>query len=88
MAWGRDTISCGGSVSSSRAGGSFTVSTPTPLTDYGVDDHPRSGVIRIEGRTGLERLTVLDASAVRVELDAAGDGVYESAVVLAWDALI
>lgn len=86
-AWGRDTIRCSGSLSSSRAGGSFTVSTSTPLTDYAVDDYPRSGVIRIDGRTGVERLTVLNASAVRVELDAAGDGVYESADILAWDAL-
>lgn len=85
---GRVAITTGGLMSSSRAGGSFSVGTTTALTDYWVDEFPRSGVIRIEGRTGVERLTVLNSSSVRVELDAAGDGVFESADVVGWDWLI
>lgn len=88
FAWGRDTLTSGGQINSSRAGGSFSVSTPMALSDYEADDYPRAGVIRIEGRSGQERLTVLDAETVRVELDAGNDGVYESSDVVRWDSLI
>ncbi|MEN8133736.1 MAG: hypothetical protein ABFS45_26985 [Pseudomonadota bacterium] len=81
-------------LSSSLINGSVTVTTQTPLeTDFGAS-YPHSGVLLIEGANSSIRLTVLGDEnflpldqQVRLEIDANGDGTYETTVTRSWDAL-
>ncbi|MCK7499320.1 MAG: hypothetical protein MZW92_59360 [Comamonadaceae bacterium] len=77
FATGRDTITLNGRIESVAAGGSFTLTTSSPLIDYVVDDYPSAGALRLQGKTGTMLLTALSAQDVRIELDADGNGSFE-----------
>lgn len=86
---GRDDLSVSGSVGSAALNGSFTISTPAAIVKYIVDNYPRSGQVISTGANGSKlRLTVLDATTVRLEVDANGDGTYESTTTRAWSDIL
>jgi hypothetical protein len=82
------TTSSGG-FTSRFLGGHVTLTTPTALVQADADIYPGSGVIRVTGASGSVLLiTVLDNSQVQLQLDANGDGTYESTTPVAWSALV
>lgn len=85
---GRTTSAVSGVMDSTVARGRFAVATPTP---FEVDDSevcPRAGVVTMTGRTGTMTLRALSADLVQVELDANGDGIYETGTPQTWDWLL
>ncbi len=66
--------------------GCATVSTPTPLSVATGDTYPTAGVIELAGATGsAARLTAQpDGATFTLEVDADGDGVYESSTTGSW----
>ncbi len=86
-----DTISesLDGSFTASSIGGRVTVSTQSPLTSSLDSDYPSAGVVKIVGASGSTVLaTVLDATQVQLQLDANGDGTYESTTDVPWATLM
>lgn len=82
------TTSSGGFTSQSL-GGHVTIATPTPFVQADADAYPGSGVIRITGASGSALLvTALSNAQVQLQLDANGDGAYESTTVVAWSTLV
>lgn len=82
------TVALNGSFTASSIGGRVTVSTLTPITQAAADSHPSAGQLRVGGTAGSQlRITVLDATQVRLELDVAGDGTYETTTVVPWSSL-
>lgn len=76
----------GSSVLESKA---VTLSTLQPLVTLGDDAYPSSGQILATGASGSKmRLTAQNATTVRIELDANGDGAYESMVTRLWSELM
>jgi len=83
------SVSLSGTMSAQSLGGSITISTPQPLVQLSTDNYPSAGQVIVTGATGSAvRATVLDNTQVRVELDANGDGTYESTATVAWTTLI
>lgn len=83
------SVSLSGTMSAQSLGGSITISTPQPLVQLSTDNYPSAGQVIVTGATGSAvRATVLDNTQVRVELDANGDGTYESTSTVAWTTLI
>jgi len=82
---GRSTSTLTGVMESAKAGGSFAVSTMTPIELYDTDSYPRVGEVTMRGRTGVMNLRVLSTEQVLVELDANGDGTFESSTPRTWD---
>ncbi len=75
--------------SSTLAGGTVTLATVQPLVQFDTDDHPSSGLITATGAARSQmRLTVQSATSILLELDADGDGGYESNVVKTWASLV
>lgn len=70
------------------AGGSFAVATVTPFEVDDSEIYPRAGVVTMTGRTVNMKLTALSAEQVQVELDANGDGIYETGTPQTWDWLL
>jgi hypothetical protein len=67
---------------------SITFSTPTPMVTRGLDDYPSSGVIVLTGGNNTRiRITAIDKTQYRQELDANGDGVYEGSATNPWSTL-
>jgi hypothetical protein len=86
---GRTIVEVLGKVASVSAGGIFNVwSQPPGLDSWDVEPYPRSGEVLLQGRNGSIRLQVQSSSAVRIELDADGDAVFESSKDVAWDWLV
>lgn len=86
---GRTIIEVLGKVSSARVGGIFNVWSQPPGMDlWDIDPYPRSGNVLLQGRNGHVNLTVLSNASVRLELDATGDGVYESSQDVPWESLL
>lgn len=85
---GTATIAMSGSLVSRSAGGRVSVSTPVALVATSDETYPHAGMVLISGSSGQMRLTVQSSSNVLVELDADGNGVYESANTVAWDWLL
>jgi hypothetical protein len=83
--YGQSTLSVSGYMSSATAGGTFKVSTATDIVSYGEDTYPRQGALLIEGEQSALRLTALSPSSVQIELDANGDGSWESKTTQDWD---
>ena len=83
-----DTVS--GVVSSSAlASQSVTFSTPTTIVRRGTDAYPSSGVFLITGANNSQlKLTAVSATQVRQDLDANGDGTFESTSTVAWNSLL
>jgi len=82
---GRSTSTVTGVMESVAAGGSFAVSTMTPVELDDADTHPRAGVVEMRGHAGVMNLRALSAEQVQVELDANGDGSFESSTAQTWD---
>jgi len=83
------SVSMSGTMSAQSLGGSVTISTPQALVQLSTDNYPSAGQVIVTGATGSAvRATVLDNTQVRVELDANGDGTYESTATVAWTTLI
>jgi hypothetical protein len=81
----RSTSTLTGVMESAKAGGSFAVATLTPIQLYDTDVYPHAGVVEMRGNTGVMNLRVLSSEQVQVELDANGDGVFESSTPQTWD---
>ena len=78
-----------GSFTATSIGGRVTVSTQVPLMTAFDAAYPGTGVIKIVGASGSAVLvTVLDTTQVQLQLDANGDGTYESATDVAWTTLL
>lgn len=73
-------------ISSSQFGNKqVTVTTPQPLVISGDNSYPGSGQMMVRGNANsVVRITALNATQARVELDAEGDGTYETQVVKTW----
>jgi len=85
---GSSTVSLDGSFSTRSIGGSVSVATLQPFRQVGSDSYPSSGQMLITGAGGSRlRLTALDRTQLRIELDANGDGSYEASQVLPWSTL-
>jgi hypothetical protein len=83
--------SIAGTLSSSGFSGTQAVSfsTPTTLIRRGTDVYPYTGVLQIGGANNSAlRLTVISNSQVREDLDANGDGTYESTTAVNWNTLL
>lgn len=77
-----------GSFTSSDLAGSVTIETTAPLLVTGVDDHPSSGSVRIEGAAGSTLIvTAIDDVFVQLQVDTDGDGGFELEVITEWDEL-
>jgi hypothetical protein len=89
---GVTTTSANLTVASSELGGSVTIETLTPFQTYSYASYPHAGVMQITGANGSRlRMTVngneLYAPAnqqVRLEIDANGDGAYETTTFRSW----
>jgi hypothetical protein len=86
---GSVSVTLSGTVTAQSIGGSITISTPQPLVENASDPYPSSGQVVVTGASGSSvRATVLDDTQVKLELDANGDGTYESSSTIAWGAII
>lgn len=76
-------------ASSALASGTVEVSTPQPLVTLGTSIYPSSGQLLAVGASGSKvRITAQSSTTVLLELDANGDGTYETSVTRAWTTLI
>lgn len=83
------SITMAGSFASRTLGGRVTVATPTPLFEGAADAFPSSGVLRITGISGSTLVvTALNSSQAQLQLDANGDGTFESTSTVAWTSLV
>ena len=83
------SVTVAGTLSSNSLGGQVTIATPVALAGVGTDAYPSSGQMIITGASGSTlRLTVLDNTQVKLELDADGNGSYETTSTVAWTALV
>ena len=83
------SVSLSGTLSAQSLGGSITISTPQALVQLSSDNYPSAGQVIVTGASGSAvRATVLDKTQVQVDLDANGDGTYESTATVAWTSLI
>lgn len=75
-------------ASSSFSSQAISFATPTPMVTRYTDDYPSSGVLLITGASNSKiRLTALSNTQVSEELDANGDGTYESNTTVNWNTL-
>lgn len=78
-----------GSFSATSIDGLITVTTPQAIVQQHVDVNPSAGQVLVVGAGGSQLLvTVLDATQVRIELDANGDGTFERLTVVTWQELL
>lgn len=84
---GRTSTTASGRVSSAVAAGTVLVNTLQPFVQYDVDPYPRSGQFEVVGKTGSLQAVVLSSSQVEIDLDADGNGVFETTKQVAWSDL-
>lgn len=86
---GGGTSSTSGTVSSSKLGDkSVRIETPTPFVTAAQAQFPSSGQMLISGANGSKlRLSAQSAALALLELDADGDGSYETRSTKAWSEL-
>jgi hypothetical protein len=80
-----------GTLTSSGFAGTqaVTFSTPAVLIRRAADYAPYTGVVMIGGANNSAiRMTALSAAQVQVDLDANGDGTYETSSVVNWNTLL
>lgn len=77
-----------GTIHSAAAGGKVSVSTETAIGALDADAYPHEGAVRVSGERGVMRITALSATQVRIDLDAATDGTFESTLTDTWDWLL
>jgi hypothetical protein len=80
-----------GTLTSSGFTGTQAVSfsTPTTIVRRGTDTYPYTGVLLISGANhSALRLTAISSSQVQEDLDANGDGTYESSTTVNWNTLL
>jgi hypothetical protein len=76
----------GSSVLDSKA---VTLSTLQPMVSVGEDEYPSSGQILATGAAQSKmRMTVQSAATVLIELDANGDGTYETTITKPWSEMM
>jgi len=86
-----DTVSTfNGLLESRGAGGVVQVATATnaPIRQYAADDYAYAGTVQVKGMNSTLQMTVLSTSNVRLDLDADGNGSFESTETVAWDWLL
>lgn len=83
----RMTQTVAGTLTDSALGGSLVVATPTSVKQNLAEAYPYEGVLTGTGANNSRvRVTVLSSTTgVRVELDADGNGSYETSEDLGWD---
>jgi len=79
----------GAVTSSALSSQTVTFSTTTPFIELPNDVYPSSGVLVITGAANAQlRLTAINSSQVRQELDANGDGTFEESKTVNWYSLL
>jgi hypothetical protein len=69
-------------------GAKAIVATDPPVRDVWTEDAPQSGTVLVTGYQSKLRMTVLNTTTVRLELDANNDGAYESTLDIPWTELL
>ena len=86
---GTSSVTLNGSFFAQSIGGSVTIATQQPLYQQASDAYPSGGQVLVTGAGGSKLLaTVLDATQVQLQLDANGDGTYETTSTVAWSTLL
>ncbi len=82
----KSSLSYSGGLASSRFGDQqVLITTRLPLEAAGSDANPSNGQLMVKGRgNSTLRITPVSASQARLEVDADGDGVYETQVLKTW----
>jgi len=82
-------VAVNGSVTSSALGGTVSIATPIALSGPGSDAYPSAGQMVITGASGSKvRISAVSNAQATLELDADGDGSYESSSTVAWSSLV
>ena len=67
----------------------MAIETPTPFARPANQSYPAIGQAVMSGAAGSRvRVTALNAATVKIELDADGNGVYETAVDKPWSDIL
>ncbi|WP_367066784.1 hypothetical protein [Oryzisolibacter sp. LB2S] len=76
-------------LSSALDSKSVTIATTTPFRRTHAQPNPASGSAVISGAAGAKvRVTAIDTTSVKIELDADGDGAYEKATPMSWSEVL
>ena len=81
------TMDSAGTLEHSTLPGTVDYSTTTLFRGL-IPAYPSEGALVVEGDNSSARLTVLDASNVRIEVDENGDGEFEYSEDMTWDAFL
>ncbi len=82
------SLGMSGELDSSVLGGSVMFDTIETFTGFG-EEFPSTGVLLISGAGGSQcRLTTIDSVTVTIEVDADGDGVFETTIDETWEGLV
>jgi hypothetical protein len=86
---GLSTLTVNGTAASSLLNGTINITTVTPVKAYDADLYPREGQILVTGAANSKlRMTALNATTVRLELDANGDGTFEQVTDKLWSEIL
>ncbi|MES2877093.1 MAG: hypothetical protein V4713_01635 [Pseudomonadota bacterium] len=79
----------GAVTSSALSAQAISFATSTPLVLRGTDGYPSSGVMVISGANNSKiKLTALSSTQIQQDLDANGDGSYETTSTVNWNTLL
>ena len=81
-----ESLTVSGNLGGSTLGGkSITISTPTAIVRDWNAQLPRAGLVLVKGASGSQlRISVQAGGSVLIELDADGNGAYETSVTKTW----